>query len=82
MHLRQTNRSERNVAEAVVRPPWEDVHFASFSSYGVVDLGASQNGDRKPVFERFDESTSPRTLSKSVIAHHVSLTFVLEIKEC
>ena len=42
MHLRQTNRSERNVAEAVVRPPWEDVHFASFSSYGVVDLGASK----------------------------------------
>lgn len=42
MHLRQTNRSERNVVEAVVRPPLEDVHFASFSSYGVVDLGASK----------------------------------------
>ena len=68
MHLRQTNRSERNVAEAVVRPPVGGCPFCIVQFIWCGGSWSIQNGDRKPVFERFDESTSQEHCPK-VLSH-------------
>ena len=42
MQLRHPNSSEGSESEPVFLSSWEEINFASFSSYGVVDLGASK----------------------------------------
>ena len=42
MHPRQHNLSDESECRSMLHSSWEEVNFASYSSYGVVDLGASK----------------------------------------